>query len=63
MSKKPKLMRDFHLIFLDELRNSGQCNMFAAAPILQTAYDHLSMKDSRDILRYWQDTFTERHAK
>lgn len=45
--------------FLDNLRESGQINMFGAAPVLQDVFD-LSRRESRNVLQEWMTTFTQR---
>lgn len=51
-----------HLVFLDELRESGETNMFGAAPYLREQFD-LSRKDAADVLYYWMETFDERNPQ
>lgn len=54
--KTPNLTHE-HLSFLDNLRDSGDVNMWGADVYLRTAYPYLSQRESRDILFYWMDTF------
>lgn len=42
--------------FLDELRESGETNMYGAAPYLQDEFD-LDEKESRLILVAWMQSF------
>jgi hypothetical protein len=51
-----------HLEYLDELRESGETNMFGAAPYLEIVFE-VTRSQARTILKYWMETFTERHAK
>ena len=44
--------------FLDDLRASSKINMFGAAPHLASKFD-LQMSEARDVLRRWQDTFSD----
>jgi hypothetical protein len=44
--------------YLDDLRKSGQANMFGAAPYLHAEYPDLEMRDARRVLKLWQDTFS-----
>lgn len=52
-----------HLEYLDELRESGETNMFGARPYLMQAFPELSGKEAADILSHWRKTFGERHAQ
>lgn len=49
-----------HLVFLDELRESGITNMFGAGPYLQETRD-LDAHTARKVLVYWMETFSQRH--
>lgn len=55
-------LEEKHLIFLDNLRESGVTNMYGASPYLQRKYPSLSREDARAILSYWMKTFGERHS-
>jgi hypothetical protein len=44
--------------YLDDLRESGETNMFGAAPYLARKFD-MSLHEARPILRQWQDTFSD----
>jgi len=59
---KPDFVTDEHLQFLDELRESGEINMFGAAPYLSNIFD-LSEQEARKALTYWMWTFTTRKQK
>ena len=59
---KPEICSEEHLVFLDELRESGAINMFGAGRWLQDEFS-LERNEARDILSYWMDSFSERHAK
>lgn len=50
-----------YFAFLDIIRESGQINMFGAAPVLQEVYG-LTRQESRKILLEWMDTFATRHG-
>lgn len=52
--------RDELFAFLDIIRESGQINMFGAAPVLEETYG-LSRRDARQVLLEWMDTFSQRH--
>jgi hypothetical protein len=58
---RPEYLKDEHLNYLDELRETGLTNMFGAAPTLMTHYDDLTKEEARKILAYWMDTFSDRH--
>lgn len=58
---KPEKLKEKHLTYLDELRETGVTNMFGAVPYLRNAFRGLSLEDARAILQYWMDTFGERH--
>ena len=53
--EKPELTQD-HKDYLLELRDSGETNMFGAAPYLQDEFG-LSKGDARSILTQWMETF------
>lgn len=59
---KPEVVRDEHLEYLDDLRESGETNMFGASRYLQIEYPELSKRESGDVLLYWMRTFSERHG-
>lgn len=42
--------------YLDELRESGEINMFGAAPVLQQEFN-LSRAEAKACLVYWMETF------
>lgn len=50
------------LNFLDELRESGATNMFAATPYIIEEFD-VSRSEAVKILSEWMETFKERHNK
>lgn len=52
-------MTDEHKEFLDELRESGETNMFGAAPYLREEFPDLSKQEARDIVAEWMRTFKE----
>ena len=53
---RPDYVTDEHLEYLDELRDSGQTNMFGATPYIQDEFG-LDANVSRKILKYWMETF------
>lgn len=54
---RPDFVKDEHLEFLDELRESGVCNMFGARPYLADEFEELNQKQSAAVLAYWMKTF------
>ena len=58
---KPDCVKDEHLTYLDELRESGETNMFGAASYVQTEFG-VDKKDAKDILLYWMRSFERRHG-
>jgi len=50
-----------HLQFLDDLRESGVTNMFGASPYVEDMFE-VSRRDSKNILVYWMNTFSDRHG-
>lgn len=59
--ERPEQVEDEHLEFLDDLRESGEINMFGAVPYLQEMFK-LSRGDARVIVSYWMKSFGERHG-
>jgi hypothetical protein len=57
---KPLALRDCHLTYLDALRESGETNMFGAAPYLMSEF-LLDKIEARAILSYWMRTFSLRN--
>ena len=57
----PSCVEEEHLIFLDELRESGETNMFGASSYLESYFD-IDSKTARIILSYWMQSYSERHA-
>ena len=58
--EKPAIVTEEHLMYLDDLRESGVTNMFGAVPYIQDEFT-LGKKDATDILIYWMESFVERH--
>ena len=50
-----------HLEYLDELRASGETNMYGAGPYLRREFG-VSQSESHAILAEWMRTFTQRRA-
>lgn len=47
-------------VYLDELRESGDTNMFGAAQYIVEEFD-VGRREARGYLKEWMATFTERH--
>lgn len=62
ITKRPKIVTGEHLEFLDKLRESGKTNKFGARPYLVKAFG-LEEGDAGVILRYWMESFSERHSQ
>lgn len=50
------MMQERHKLYLDELRESGETNMYEAAPYLQTEFD-IDKKTAIEILTEWAQSF------
>ncbi len=59
--KKPEELEEGHLIYLDELRESGVTNMYGAGAYLQREFPGMDKILAREILSYWMNTFSQRH--
>ena len=57
-SKRPKYVTTEYLEYLDELRKSGETNMYGASLFLVGEFG-LGEKVAIDILSYWMKTFGE----
>jgi hypothetical protein len=55
-TKRPNIVSNEHLTFLDELRESGITNMFGAGPHLEFNFA-LTKAEARVILTYWMQSF------
>jgi len=62
MQLKPEIVTEEHLVYLDELRESGETNMFGAAPYVANEFS-LPSWAARTILAYWMETFSQRHPQ
>ena len=65
MSKieRSSFVENKHLIFLDNLRESGITNMFGARSYIKEAFPELTSKQAGKVLVYWMETFGERHKE
>lgn len=60
MIDRPAFVTDEHLNYLDDLRESGETNMFSARPYLMKAFPELDKQDGCEVLSYWMKSFGER---
>jgi uncharacterized protein YciI len=58
----PERITQEHLAFLDDLRESGETNMFGAGPFLMAQFA-VDRKTAREILGLWMKTYSARHPK
>ena len=58
--EKPGIVTEKHLNYLDDLRESGVTNMYGAGSYVEDFF-MLSRKEANVIVRYWMETFSERH--
>ena len=58
---KPEFVTDEMLTYLDELRESGDTNMYGARPYLADEFPELTDKQAGEVLKYWMHSFGERH--
>lgn len=56
MAERPNIATDEHLEYLDNLRESGETNMFGAGSFLESEFD-MNRRDAKEVLQYWMDTF------
>ena len=54
--ERPTFVTNDHLEFLDNLRDSGETNMFGGLPYLEAEFN-LIRPVARQILMYWMDSF------
>lgn len=58
---KPDVVKEEYLTYLDELRESGDTNMFGARPWLMEEFPDLSDDEASRVLLYWMRSFGDRH--
>jgi hypothetical protein len=46
-----------YFAYLDDLRDSGATNMYAASSYLVSEYDHLTSREAQSVLTMWMRTF------
>ena len=54
---RPNFVTERHLTFLDELRDSGDINMYGAGVYLESEFIDLDRKTASSILGYWMESF------
>ena len=59
--ERPAFIKNEHLEYLDDLRDSGITNMFGARPYLLKEYGYLSKEEAGQVVTYWMKTFSERN--
>ena len=62
MTDRPDYLKQEHLEFLDDLRESGVTNMFGARPYIEKEFPELSGSEAKRVLLYWMNTFSDRHS-
>jgi len=55
-SKRPDIVEDEHLEFLDDLRESGVTNMFGAGEYVTDEFG-LDRRDASAVVQYWMKSF------
>ena len=55
--ERPEFVTDDMLSFLDDLRESGETNMFGARPYLLEDFPELARQEAGNVLSYWMKTF------
>jgi len=58
VSKRPRFVTDEHLVYLDDLRESGDIHMMGAGAYIMDEFA-LSRQEARHILTYWMRSFGE----
>jgi hypothetical protein len=59
---RPEDVEDEHLTYLDDLRVSGETNMWGAGAWLTDEFG-ITRRQASVILTYWMDSFVERHPR
>jgi hypothetical protein len=59
--ERPDIVENKYLKYLDNLKDSGSINMYDAPRMLGIDFD-LSNREAKTIVRYWIDSYTERHV-
>jgi hypothetical protein len=56
----PNNKDDIYFEYLDDLRDSGATNMYAAVPYIVEKFG-LSMSEATDVLVRWMESYSDRH--
>lgn len=56
----PNNKDDIYFEYLDDLRDSGAINMYAAVPYIVEKFG-LSMSEATDVLVRWMESYSDRH--
>jgi hypothetical protein len=59
--ERPEIVENKHLKYLDNLRDLGTMNMHGAPTVLAVDFD-LDDKQAKVIVKYWMDSYMERHV-
>ena len=57
---RPDFVKEEHLTYLDNLRESGVTNMFGAGKYIENSFPELSRQQAKMVLMYWMQTFGKR---
>jgi hypothetical protein len=55
-SKRPDIVTDEHLDYLDGLRESGVVNMFGASEYIEEEFG-FNRREAKEVLMYWMESF------
>ena len=55
--ERPEFVTNDMLEFLDDLRESGDTNMFGARPYVMEEFPELTRQEDGHVLSYWMKTF------
>ena len=58
--ERPEIVKDEHLTYLDDLRESGITNMLEGNVYLEKRFK-LPSREASNVLVYWMKSFAERH--
>ena len=56
--EKPEIYTEEHRDYLNDLRDGGSINMFGAAQHVALEFN-LSMKDAKQVLKYWMMSYNK----
>lgn len=60
MTDRPEIVTDEHLTYLDDLRDSGDANMFSSGSYMRGRFG-VNRQEAETIVLYWMESFEERH--